>query len=703
MFRLSRGVVLLGVALLTVLPDVFADERITSFHSRIVVEGSGDLLVTETIQVRAEGKQIKQGIYRDIPRLHTTKFGLKAKKPFEVLSVMRDGKQENYQTESIGRGGVRIRIGRAGVLLNPGSNYTYEISYRTGRQLYFEEERDLLYWNVNGTEWLFPANRVSATVHLPEGIKPTKVWGYTGTLGKQGGSYKAALTGAGATIVSTRAFRQKENLTVALEWPPGLLDDQAYSQARDSLFRDHPLVAFGLILLAGAFLYYLWAWIKVGKDPERGTIIPRYNPPEGLSAAAVRYLDQMGYDKKCFSAGVVGLAAKKQAVIEKEEGGSVYTLHPNSSLTPAQEEELLGLLNEGEIKDLMDLKAITAFRAAGIQKGRPYGKVEDILRVKGIGKGALVKMLTHVALSHFSPGDLAEPLTADENGLHKKLFGQGSLKLKQSNHVRIGRANEVHKKLLATQVEKVHFVRNIAWWVPGLLLSLLGGLVFVFATGPSGEALIALGFLSVVTVILTAAVALCVVQRGKDLGVLGMLGMLLGCGIWGVLFFFTTTFSSLWVGVAALYAVVLNQVFYQLIKAPTKLGQRARDEIEGFRLYLSVAEEERLNLENPPEETPQLFERFLPYALALGCEQQWAEKFDGILQAAGVAPGESSYGPSYYSGSSDSLSGAMNDLSGSFTGSLSSSASAPSSGGSGGGGGGGGSGGGGGGGGGGGW
>ncbi|HBM77300.1 MAG TPA: hypothetical protein DD438_04260, partial [Verrucomicrobiales bacterium] len=460
----------------------------------------------------------------------------------------------------------------------------------------------------------------------------------------------------------------------------------------------------GLILLAGALLYYLWAWIKVGKDPERGTIIPRYNPPEGLSAAAVRYLDQMGYDKKCFSAGVVGLAAKKQAVIEKEEGGSVYTLHPSSSLTPAQQEELLGLLNEGEIKDLTDLKAITAFRAAGIQKGRPYGKVEDILRVKGIGKGTLAKMLTHVALSHFSPGDLAEPLTADENGLHKKLFGRGSLKLKKSNHVRIGRANEAHKKLLATQVEKVHFVRNIAWWIPGLLLSLLGGLVFVFATGPSGEALIALGFLSIVTVILTAAVALCVVQRGKDLGVLGMLGMLLGCGIWGILFFITTAFSSLWVGGAALYAVVLNQVFYQLIKAPTKLGQRVRDEIEGFRLYLSVAEEERLNLENPPEETPQLFERFLPYALALGCEQQWAEKFDGILQAAGVAPGESSYGPSYYSGSSDSLSGAMNDLSGSFTGSLSSSASAPSSGGSGGGGGGGGgSGGGGGGGGGGGW
>ncbi|HAO94942.1 MAG TPA: DUF2207 domain-containing protein, partial [Verrucomicrobiales bacterium] len=81
------------------------------------MERSGDLLVTETIQVRAEGRIIKRGILRDIPRLRTTKFGLKAKKPFEVLSVMRDGKKENYQTESIGQGGIRIRIGRADVFL----------------------------------------------------------------------------------------------------------------------------------------------------------------------------------------------------------------------------------------------------------------------------------------------------------------------------------------------------------------------------------------------------------------------------------------------------------------------------------------------------------------------------------------------------------------------------------------------------------
>ena len=660
-------------------PASRAEEGILSWHSDIVVERSGDLVVTETIMVRALGQVIKRGLLRDIPRLLTTKFGLKAKKPFEVLSVLRDRKKENYRTEDIGRGGLRIRIGERSVILEPGI-YTYQITYRTGRQLYFEEERDALYWNVNGTEWPFPADRVSATIRLPEGVSGEKVWGYTGTRGKQGKDYKATLTKTGATIMATRPFRAGENLTVVLEWPPGLLEDRAYKEAQVSLFRDHPLAAFGMVLLAVAFLYYLWAWIKVGKDPQRGTIIPRYSPPEGLSAAAVRYLDQMGHDKKCFSAGVVGLAAKKQAVIEKEEEGSVYTLRPNCLLTPAQEEELLGLLNEGEVKDLMALKGISAFRAAGIQEDRPYDKVEDILRVKGIGKGALAKMLTDVASSHRSPGDLAEPLTADENGLHKKLFGQGSLKLKKSNHVRIGRAKEAHQSLLAAQVEKIHFARNLAWWAPGLILSMLGSLIFVFATGPSPEALAGLFVLTPATIVVTGLVASCIVRRGRNLGTDGG-WLLLGWGVWVSLFAVTVEFSSLWVGGAVLYAVVLNQVFYHLIKAPTKLGQRLRDEIEGFRRYLGVAEEERLNLENPPEETPELFERFLPYALALGCEQQWAEKFDEVLQAAGIAPGQSSYSPSYYSGSSDSLSGTMSDLSGSFTGSLSSSASAPSSGG----------------------
>jgi len=40
----------------------FADERILSFHSDVRVFSDGMIEVTETIQVRAEGNQIRRGI-----------------------------------------------------------------------------------------------------------------------------------------------------------------------------------------------------------------------------------------------------------------------------------------------------------------------------------------------------------------------------------------------------------------------------------------------------------------------------------------------------------------------------------------------------------------------------------------------------------------------------------------------------------------
>jgi uncharacterized membrane protein YgcG len=72
------------------------------------------------------------------------------------------------------------------------------------------------------------------------------------------------------------------------------------------------------------------------------------------------------------------------------------------------------------------------------------------------------------------------------------------------------------------------------------------------------------------------------------------------------------------------------------------------DQIEGFRLYLSTAEEERLKVLHPPEKTPELFERYLPYALALDCENEWNAKFATELAAAAAAGAAAA--PAWYSG-----------------------------------------------------
>ena len=89
-------------------------------------------------------------------------------------------------------------------------------------------------------------------------------------------------------------------------------------------------------------------------------------------------------------------------------------------------------------------------------------------------------------------------------------------------------------------------------------------------------------------------------------------------------------------------AVLINCVFYQILKAPTRAGRKLYDEIGGFREFLLMTEENRLNLLNPPEKTPELFNRYLPYALALDVEQEWSENFSSLLGGAALGePGSS--------------------------------------------------------------
>ena len=54
--RMRKALLLLGRWLAAAAVPTRADERILSWHSHIEVEKSGDLAVTETIKVRAEGK-----------------------------------------------------------------------------------------------------------------------------------------------------------------------------------------------------------------------------------------------------------------------------------------------------------------------------------------------------------------------------------------------------------------------------------------------------------------------------------------------------------------------------------------------------------------------------------------------------------------------------------------------------------------------
>ena len=56
--------------------------------------------------------------------------------------------------------------------------------------------------------------------------------------------------------------------------------------------------------------YYAFAWLRVGRDPPAGTIIPLFGPPDGMSPAAARYVDRMSFDNHCFTAAIINLGVK---------------------------------------------------------------------------------------------------------------------------------------------------------------------------------------------------------------------------------------------------------------------------------------------------------------------------------------------------------------------------------------------------------
>ncbi len=64
----------------------------------------------------------------------------------------------------------------------------------------------------------------------------------------------------------------------------------------------------------------------------------------------------------------------------------------------------------------------------------------------------------------------------------------------------------------------------------------------------------------------------------------------------------------------------------------TPKGITTLAKILGFTEFLALTEKDKLRLLNAPDLKPETFEKFLPYAMVLGVEEQWAKKFEGIYQ-----------------------------------------------------------------------
>ena len=131
----------------------------------------------------------------------------------------------------------------------------------------------------------------------------------------------------------------------------------------------------------------------------------------------------------------------------------------------------------------------------------------------------------------------------------------------------------------------------------------------------------------------------------------GLLGMAISIGI--IVFVMKQPVSTNGPVFLAILAALagMNILFFILLRAPTKKGAKVSSEIDGFKLYLETAEKARINTANPlgekpPAMTTELYERFMPYAVALGAEKPWTKQFENTLPLEAK-----DYQPSYAHGS----------------------------------------------------
>ena len=312
-------------------------------------------------------------------------------------------------------------------------------------------------------------------------------------------------------------------------------------------------------------LYYLIAWIRIGPEPPLGSVPVRYEPPAGLSPAAVRYVRTTVCDGRTLAAVLAQLSVRKCISIQPGDGHyrivkQQSNANVEKSLAPEEARILELLFRDGPE---------TVLRSKDSQNLNTYllgilGEVRKVSQGKYftwnggfIFVGYLVSFVFAISMALRATGK-------DTTGI---LF--------------------------------------MTWWF-FFCGSIVGALTLMVAIPAIQRAIRGLGGVRELFPVLIAIVAF---------------GLALG----KILQMFATNVSpSYSIVLGAL--VLANVVFSTALKRMTPLGRQALRDIEGFRLFLEKVEQDPMQRLNEKGEALEVSVEFVPYAIALEVREAWGDR-----------------------------------------------------------------------------
>jgi len=290
----------------------FATLRITNFDAQIRLDDSGILHVTEKLDVDFYSPH--HGIERWIPVSYRRFTGENMNVPLRVISVTQDGRPAQYITRRSGRNQY-IRIGDPEIKLL--ADHTYTITYAVERAILFRDDYVQLYWNVTGNKWAIPIDSASATITLPESVNPSDVatTSYVGYYGSKTRGNEATIDDQGRFVFAASLLLPGEGLSIDMSIPRDQIAIAAPTTWQRILWFLGANKYAALPFLTLVFMFLLW--LKVGKDPRKATIAPRFEPPKGMHPGEAGVLIDDRADLRDISAMVIGLAVNGYLTIKE--------------------------------------------------------------------------------------------------------------------------------------------------------------------------------------------------------------------------------------------------------------------------------------------------------------------------------------------------------------------------------------------------
>lgn len=265
------------VAVLILAAPAHAAEQISTFDSKVVVQPSGRVDVTETIAYDF-GYTSRHGIYRYIPVVYRDDQGNTYKPRLTFDSAQLDGQPVDYTTSRHGDNEV-IRIGDAQTYVTGAKTYTITYHFES---LVVNKGGDLLRFNVTGSGWQVPIAAVSAQITGPSA--PQQVC-YTGKVGSKA---RDCTIDAATGVVTATNLGNGKGLTVEALWPAGTVANHL-EPYKTPWWLIATIIAAVTYVIAGLGLFMAaiirWLGIRLAeKRAERDqTIIAEYQPPKGLT------------------------------------------------------------------------------------------------------------------------------------------------------------------------------------------------------------------------------------------------------------------------------------------------------------------------------------------------------------------------------------------------------------------------------------